>query len=155
MQRTMERLLEIVMTYEDKDGRILSEPFVKLPSRKDLPDYYDVIKRPMDFQRIQAKIRDHKYRGLDQLEEDVFLLCENAQTYNMDGSLIFDDSVILKSVWLSAREKMSKLDQEPVNVMKDDSACNSTVTTVSPVDSSAAASIGQANETINIDDEGR
>ena len=40
--KKMKKLLEVVMQYEDRDGRILSEPFYKLPSRKELPDYYEV-----------------------------------------------------------------------------------------------------------------
>ena len=41
--KKMKKLLEVVMQYEDRDGRILSEPFYKLPSRKELPDYYEVM----------------------------------------------------------------------------------------------------------------
>ena len=41
--KKMKKLLEVVMQYEDRDGRILSEPFYKLPSRKELPDYYEVL----------------------------------------------------------------------------------------------------------------
>ena len=36
------------------DERILSEPFMELPSRKELPDYYEVIRRPVDFKKIQV-----------------------------------------------------------------------------------------------------
>ena len=40
--KKMKKLVEVVMQYQDSDGRILSEPFYKLPSRKELPDYYEV-----------------------------------------------------------------------------------------------------------------
>ena len=40
--KKMKKLMEVVMQYEDSDGRVLSEPFWKLPSRKELPDYYEV-----------------------------------------------------------------------------------------------------------------
>ena len=40
--KKMKKLIEVVMQYEDSDGRVLSEPFYKLPSRKELPDYYEV-----------------------------------------------------------------------------------------------------------------
>ena len=40
--KKMKKLIEAVVGYEDSDGRILSEPFYKLPSRKELPDYYEV-----------------------------------------------------------------------------------------------------------------
>lgn len=42
------------------DGRLLSEPFMKLPPRKDYPDYYDIIKKPIDITKIFARIEDAK-----------------------------------------------------------------------------------------------
>ena len=50
--------------YKDEDGRVLSEPFMKLPTRKELPDYYEVIRRPVDIFKIKAKIDDGKVRKL-------------------------------------------------------------------------------------------
>jgi len=41
-------------------GRVLSEPFMKLPSRRELPDYYEVIKKPIDIKRIRARIDEMK-----------------------------------------------------------------------------------------------
>ncbi|TGZ75143.1 hypothetical protein CRM22_000544 [Opisthorchis felineus] len=108
--KKLRRLLDIIIDYKDKDQRILSEPFMKLPTRKELPDYYEVIKKPMDFHRIKQRVRDGKYRSVDELEADVMLLCKNAQTYNMDGSLIFEDSVVLQSVWTNARERLEELE---------------------------------------------
>ncbi|KAL5967561.1 ATP-dependent helicase brm [Taenia solium] len=113
LQERMKRLLQIVIDYKDKDQRVLSEPFMKLPTRKELPDYYEVIKRPVDFHRIKTRVRDGKYRSMDELEADILLLCKNAQTYNMDGSLIFEDSVVLQTVWTNAREQLEALEGVP------------------------------------------
>ena len=33
---------------------------MKLPTRKELPDYYEVIRRPVDIFKIQGKIDDGK-----------------------------------------------------------------------------------------------
>lgn len=33
---------------------------MKLPSRRELPDYYDVIKKPMDIKKILSRIEDGK-----------------------------------------------------------------------------------------------
>lgn len=172
-------------------GRQLSEVFIQLPSRKELPEYYELIRKPVDFKKIkvpqghagvggalgrapvvgswgsswprgsqgcvsgwpasgapsrsrtaqasscascvqgswasesarrspspgcdlvrrrascprvprpeagpelrpllprpQERIRNHKYRSLNDLEKDVMLLCQNAQTFNLEGSLV-------------------------------------------------------------------
>jgi hypothetical protein len=42
------------------DGRVLSEPFMKLPSRRELPDYYEIIKKPLDIKKILQRIDDGK-----------------------------------------------------------------------------------------------
>jgi len=46
---------------------------------------------------VQQRIRSHYYRSLDDVEKDVLLLCKNAQTYNVEGSLV---SLIVYWLWL-------------------------------------------------------
>ncbi|XP_023930068.1 transcription activator BRG1-like [Lingula anatina] len=124
LTKMMKKLLEVVIYYRDADKRVLSEPFMTLPSKKELPDYYEVIRKPVDFKKIKQRIKDHKYRSLDDLEKDVMLLCQNAQEYNMEGSLvrpprkphkllklkdfIYEDSIVLQSVFVNARERLEK-----------------------------------------------
>merc|ERR1712001_14837 len=107
LQKKMRKLMEIVIQYEDQDGRVLSDPFMKLPSRKELPDYYEVIRKPVDITKILTKIEDGKYEDMDRLELDFMMLCSNTQKYNEDGSLIHEDSIVLQSVFTNAREKLS------------------------------------------------
>merc|ERR1739844_462317 len=107
LQKKMRKLMEIVIQYEDQDGRVLSDPFMKLPTRKELPDYYEVIRKPVDITKILTKIEDGKYEDMDVMEKDFMLLCQNTQKYNEDGSLIHEDSIVLQSVFTNAREKLS------------------------------------------------
>lgn len=60
LQKTMRKLMDIVIQYKDQDERVLSEPFMKLPTKKELPDYYEIIKRPVDISKILNKINDEK-----------------------------------------------------------------------------------------------
>jgi hypothetical protein len=69
-----------------EDNRILSKPFMRLPTQKELPEYYDMIKHPVDFNKIKKKLGEYRYRNLDELEADVMLLCKNAQEFNMENS---------------------------------------------------------------------
>ena len=41
-EKLMRKCVEILIKYKDSDGRVLSDPFVQLPTKKELPDYYDV-----------------------------------------------------------------------------------------------------------------
>merc|ERR1712173_157892 len=113
MMKKMKKLIEVVMQYQDSDGRILSEPFYKLPSKKELPDYYEIIRKPVDIAKIQQRIDDEKYEDMDALERDFMILCKNAQHYNEDGSLIFEDSIVLQSVFTNARERLEQEPDEP------------------------------------------
>jgi hypothetical protein len=69
-----------------EDNRVLSKPFMRLPTQKELPEYYETIKQPVDFNKIKKKLGEHRYRNLDELEADVLLLCKNAQEFNMENS---------------------------------------------------------------------
>jgi len=108
MVSQMKKLLKVVIDYTDADGRVLSDPFFKLPSRKELPDYYEVIRKPVDIDKIRSRIRSNRYRNLDDLEADFMLLCKNAQIYNVEGSTIYEDSIVLQSVFTNARERLEK-----------------------------------------------
>jgi len=44
---------------------------------------------------VQQRIRSHYYRSLDDVEKDVLLLCKNAQTYNVEGSLVSYHSLVI------------------------------------------------------------
>lgn len=48
----MRTLMDLILKYADREGRVLSEPFLQLPTRRELPDYYDVIKKPIDLKKF-------------------------------------------------------------------------------------------------------
>ena len=56
----MKKILEHVMKYS-AEGRVLSQPFMKLPTRKELPDYYEVIKKLLDINKILQRLQADKY----------------------------------------------------------------------------------------------
>jgi hypothetical protein len=53
------------------------------------PEYYNVIKEPIDLKTIAMRIQDNQYRSLDHLEKDMLLMCKNARTFNEPGSVIY------------------------------------------------------------------
>jgi SWI/SNF-related matrix-associated actin-dependent regulator of chromatin subfamily A protein 2/4 len=89
-----------------------------LPPKRDLPDYYEQIKRPVDVSKIRNRIRAEKYRSLDDLEKDINTMCKNAQQYNIEGSLIFEDSVILQSVFTSAKQMLEATGKLPTSLKR-------------------------------------
>ncbi|KAE8291802.1 putative global transcription activator SNF2L2 [Larimichthys crocea] len=116
----MNTIIDTVINYRDGSGRQLSEVFVQLPSRKELPEYYELIRKPVDFKKIKDRVRNHKYRSVGDLEKDVMLLCHNAQTFNLEGSQIYEDSIVLQSVFKSARQKIAKDEESEDDSDEDD-----------------------------------
>ncbi|XP_075065028.1 SWI/SNF-related matrix-associated actin-dependent regulator of chromatin subfamily A member 2 isoform X12 [Mixophyes fleayi] len=120
LTKQMNAIVDTVINYKDSSGRQLSEVFIQLPSRKELPEYYELIRKPVDFKKIKERIRNHKYRSISDLEKDVMLLCHNAQTFNLEGSQIYEDSIVLQSVFKSARQKIAKEDESEEDSIDDD-----------------------------------
>ncbi|XP_043588909.1 ATP-dependent helicase brm isoform X2 [Bombus pyrosoma] len=108
IKRTLKKLLMAVINYADSTGRILSEPFMKLPSKRELPDYYEIIKKPLTINKLLQKIEEGKYTDFDELEKDFMQLCKNAQIYNEEASLIYEDSIVLQSVFMDARQQIEE-----------------------------------------------
>ena len=80
---------------DDDDGpptRAIIDPFVKLVPRAQYPDYYIIITNPMSMDNIKKKINKEEYQRLKEFKDDVRLLCNNARTYNEDGSMLFQDA---------------------------------------------------------------
>lgn len=42
------------MFVSSEDNRMLSKPFMRLPTPKELPEYYEMIKHPVDFNKIKV-----------------------------------------------------------------------------------------------------
>ncbi len=52
--RMMIKLWELMVSYKNSDGRRISEIFITLPTRKELPQYYQIIKKPIDLKKIKV-----------------------------------------------------------------------------------------------------
>ena len=80
---------------DDEDGpltRGIIDPFIKLVPKTQYPDYYVVITNPIAMENVQKKINRHEYQSLREFRDDIRLLCNNARTYNEDGSVLFQDA---------------------------------------------------------------
>ena len=77
---------------DDPPTRGIIDPFIKLVPKSQYPDYYMVITQPISMDMIKKKINREEYRNLKEFRNDIKLLCNNARTYNEDGSLLFQDA---------------------------------------------------------------
>ncbi|XP_040173171.1 bromodomain adjacent to zinc finger domain protein 1A [Anopheles arabiensis] len=66
-----------------------SWPFNRPVSAKEVPDYYAVIKSPMDFARIKSKLNMGDYKINEQMLSDVQLVFRNCDLYNTDETDVY------------------------------------------------------------------
>ncbi|XP_076812065.1 SWI/SNF-related matrix-associated actin-dependent regulator of chromatin subfamily A member 4-like [Clavelina lepadiformis] len=136
LTKQMTKIIEHVIKYTDSTGRRLSDPFLQLPARKELPDYYEMIKHPVDIKKIRDRIKMHRYRSFDDLERDFVVMCKNTQSYNVEGSLIFEDSIKLNTVFTYARETLEKTGRLPPlhdeELLQDEDSVMTTTSASSP-----------------------
>ena len=89
------QLRELTAVDEEGYERRLMDPFEKLPSKTDYPDYYAYISDPRAFSQVTRKISRSKYPGYEAFVEDVRLIFANAMSYNREDSLIYQDASVL------------------------------------------------------------
>ena len=95
LQQKVKTLYDTLKDYRDAKGRQLSLIFLKLPSKHEYPDYYDIIKRPIDLEKISSKIRNNQYETMEDAVADFTLVFDNAAKYNEPDSQIYKDAQTL------------------------------------------------------------
>lgn len=106
-----EDLFDIVCSYQDETQRYLANIFYVLPSKKDYPDYYESIKKPIDLNQIAKNILANKYKTLKQLDSDLTLMFDNAKRYNDPKSLIYKDACKLRKLTKDTCRELEQLQQ--------------------------------------------
>ncbi|XP_015175523.1 PREDICTED: nucleosome-remodeling factor subunit NURF301 isoform X2 [Polistes dominula] len=87
-------------------------PFMEPVDPNEAPDYYKVIKEPMDLQTIELRINDRSYKKLSEFIGDMTKIFDNCRYYNPKESPFFKCAESLESYFVlkikSLREKFSE-----------------------------------------------
>ncbi|RMZ91644.1 hypothetical protein DV736_g1119, partial [Chaetothyriales sp. CBS 134916] len=96
------------------------------PVALNIPTYFQVIKKPMDFETIQTKLNNNVYEKAKDFEEDVRLVFKNCYKFNPESDWVnqaghqleqmFDKKWATKDEWIAAREPQS----DPQSEEEDD-----------------------------------
>uniref|UniRef100_A0A4W6D6Q9 Protein polybromo-1 n=1 Tax=Lates calcarifer TaxID=8187 RepID=A0A4W6D6Q9_LATCA len=106
LKEVLEQLLEAVVSHTDPSGRLVSELFQKLPSKVHYPDYYAIIKEPIDLRAIAQRIQIGYYKSVNAMAKDIDLMTKNAKTYNEPGSQVFKDANTIKKVFIQRKTEL-------------------------------------------------
>ncbi|KAL6943387.1 hypothetical protein ACO0OE_003275 [Hanseniaspora uvarum] len=94
----LEYLLPTLRKVKDKKKTYkLTDIFESLPDRDELPDYYTVIKTPVSFAEI-IEASNNPESTLDEVKNLFDTMLENAQTFNPEGTWVYNDAEELKRV---------------------------------------------------------
>ena len=105
LKKRLKILFNSIFQWSNSDGIQPIGVFMELPSKKDYPDYYDIISEPMDMNMIDQKIKTNQYKLEEEMISDCKLMFSNCRLYNEEGSVIYEDANLLEKVLLSkARE---------------------------------------------------
>ncbi|EJD02882.1 histone acetyltransferase GCN5 [Fomitiporia mediterranea MF3/22] len=74
-----------------------------------VPDYYSVIKNPMDFSTMEHKLEHNLYPTMDSFVADAMLVFRNCRTYNQEGSVYYKNAMKLEKL---LKEHVQKVEIE-------------------------------------------
>ncbi|KAI0354614.1 Bromodomain-containing protein [Trametes cingulata] len=112
MHRLLKTRLQKLVDKTDENGRVLSAEFMELPSRKQWPMYYQIIKKPQALENIFKKLKRKEYHNPTDFANDVELVFSNALEFNQEHTQIWEDAVLLREYF---RKLMADL-PEPYSI---------------------------------------
>ncbi|KAI0423843.1 hypothetical protein F5Y09DRAFT_326235 [Xylaria sp. FL1042] len=116
MLTVIENVANYLTAYKDLDGYHIASHFQRIPNRRLIPDYHEVIKEPTAFSTIRTKKLKKQYTAFAEFVRDVALISHNAQVYNRPSSQVFKDAVRLREVF---QEELQKLVEDETITLED------------------------------------
>uniref|UniRef100_A0A182MT35 Polybromo-1 n=1 Tax=Anopheles culicifacies TaxID=139723 RepID=A0A182MT35_9DIPT len=114
LETKLKQMYDTIREYrEPKQNRQLSYIFMKLPSKSEYPDYYDIIKDPIDIEKIEKKLRQQIYESVDDMAADFMLMFENACKYNEPDSQIYKDALCLQQLLIQTKQSLRSEETVP------------------------------------------
>ena len=95
------------------------------PIELGLPDYFEVIKIPMDLGTIRKKLENGCYHSLDDFHNHVNITFENAMLYNPEGSVVYNMANEMKTKFAQDYEiLMKQLNEDEDTKRRNGEACS-------------------------------
>lgn len=63
-----------------------STPFLNKVNKREAPDYFEVIKKPMDLGTVTKKMKNLSYRSKKEFADDLYLIYDNCLAYNTNSA---------------------------------------------------------------------
>ena len=77
------RILELLQEHDSQE--IFADPV----DTDEVPDYLDIVKKPMDFSTMRKKMENFEYCNIDVFEEDFSMMVQNCLSYNEKDTIYY------------------------------------------------------------------
>ncbi|PWY65960.1 RSC complex subunit [Aspergillus sclerotioniger CBS 115572] len=104
--RSMMGVVLAIYDFREEDGHDPSKLFQRSVNKRNVPDYYDIIKEPMALSILKQKINKREYKSILEFVRDCALIPHNAQTYNRPKSQAYEDALVIKDVFITEFRKL-------------------------------------------------
>ncbi|EPY49397.1 RSC complex subunit Rsc4 [Schizosaccharomyces cryophilus OY26] len=95
-QTKFNEALQFLVDLKDQEGNPFDDVFDELPSKKYFPDYYQVITDPIAYKTMRNKARHNQYSSMGEFYDDLRLMVNNAKTYNLPGSFVYECALLVE-----------------------------------------------------------
>ncbi|XP_059142595.1 transcription initiation factor TFIID subunit 1-like [Physella acuta] len=126
-RRRTDPLVTLSSIFETILNELRSMPDIQLflfpVNQKEVPDYYRIVKRPMDMQTMRENVRQKKYRSREDFLLDLNQIIENSKIYNGPAHLLtLNAQAMLTLCFQRFAEKEQKLMrlEKAINPLLDD-----------------------------------
>ncbi|XP_052262825.1 nucleosome-remodeling factor subunit BPTF-like isoform X2 [Dreissena polymorpha] len=75
-------------------------PFLEPVDPNEVPDYYNIVKDPMDLSQVEANLDGHEYRRLTDFIKDVTKIFNNCRLYNPPDTPFFQCAEVLETYFV-------------------------------------------------------
>ena len=107
---------------EEEYGWIFNKPVD--PLELGLPDYFDIISKPMDLGTVRKNLEKGKYKLPAAVSDDVNLCFDNAMKYNPDDSEVYQLALRFKKIFMkSFRIEASSLREKEHKQRENENSC--------------------------------
>lgn len=107
---TSERIKKVDIILKDLFKHKDAWPFLKPVTKRQAPDYFEVITKPIDFSTIRKKIKSFEYTDYTEIIADIRQVFENCRVYNEPGSEIYETGERVSDYFEKEAKKAGLLD---------------------------------------------
>ncbi|OXU28648.1 hypothetical protein TSAR_004817 [Trichomalopsis sarcophagae] len=103
LAKVLKDLYSIITNAKDENDALLCTPFMTLPPKRKLPEYYEKVQEPIDLTTIDQNIDNGQYKTAEQFDQDVIKMFDNNVRFFGRTSDIGISAARLRKLYLGSK----------------------------------------------------